>query len=63
MGRKKVQRPRPNAKPGARAVDPNKIRLSVVIPAYDLEDCIADCLDSVLAQDVGLSAGVGLPGF
>lgn len=53
MGRKKVQRPRPNAKPGARAVDPNKIRLSVVIPAYDLEDCIADCLDSVLAQDVG----------
>ena len=30
----------------------NKVDLSVIIPAYNLEDCVSDCLDSVIAQKI-----------
>lgn len=33
-------------------MSPNKVNLSVIIPAYNLEDCIEDCLDSVLLQKI-----------
>lgn len=28
------------------------IKLSVIIPAYNLENCIGDCLDAILAQEI-----------